>query len=119
MKVIDVGKTKGVAFTGGVSYRPVTESDNLGFSVCKTVVPKGGPHKWHYKNHVEACYCVEGKAVIRDIKNKKLHHIAKDIIYYVTHDEHEFLALENTVLISIFNPPLRGDESHDENGNYI
>lgn len=119
MKVVDVSKLKGVNFTGGISYRAINEPDDMGFSVCKTVIPIGGPYKWHYRNHVEACYCIKGDALIIDCKTKKATRIRPDMVYTVKHDEHEFIAIEDTVLISVFNPPLRGDESHDESGNYV
>ena len=49
-----------VVFTGGHSLRMVIEKDKMGFGVCKTYIPKGGPHHWHYQNHLEACYCIKG-----------------------------------------------------------
>jgi L-ectoine synthase len=120
MKVIDVNTLEGVAFTGGTSYRPVLASDNMGFSVCKTVIPKGKANHWHYKNHLEACYCIEGTGILTNLETNEVHYIRTDVIYVLDkHDNHTFQALENTILISIFNPPLKGNESHDENGNYI
>lgn len=34
------------------------------------------------------------------------------------HDPHLFEAYEEVILICIFNPPLKGGEVHDKNGNY-
>jgi L-ectoine synthase len=33
-------------------------------------------------------------------------------------DRHTFQAIEETVLISIFNPPVTGAEVHDQDGSY-
>ncbi len=120
MKVIDVNSLEGVKFTGGISKRPVLESDGMGFSVCRTFVPKGEPNHWHYQNHLEACYCIKGAGVLTNLETNEVHYIRPDVIYVLdNHDDHTFQALEDTILISIFNPPLKGDESHDEYGNYI
>jgi len=119
MKIKRINQLDGVEFTGGVSFRALTQSDNMGFGLCKTVIPKGGPHHWHYKNHLEACYCIKGKGEITDLSTGIKHLITPDVIYVLdNHDDHTFEALEDTVLISIFNPPLTGKEKHDEHGNY-
>ncbi len=108
-----------VSFTGGTSFRALIAKDNMGFGVCKTMVPKGGPHHWHYVNHLEACYCIKGQGIITDLTSGISTLITPDTMYVLDkHDDHTFEALEDTVLISIFNPPLRGDEKHDENGEY-
>jgi L-ectoine synthase len=124
MKIVDVKKLEGtekdVKFTGGNSLRALVKSDNMGFGVCKTHIPKGGPYHWHYLNHLEACYCISGKGVLTNIETKERHEITPDIMYVLDkHDNHTFEALEDVILISIFNPPLTGTEFHDENGNYL
>lgn len=119
MKIKRINQIEGVEFTGGVSFRALLEKDNMGFSVMKTVIPKGGPHHWHYTNHLEACYCIKGKGELIDLKTGMKHLITPDVIYVLNnHDDHTFEALEDTVLISIFNPPLKGNEKHDKNGHY-
>lgn len=120
MKTINVKEIKGVKFTGGKSYRTVLKKDNLGFAMMKTCIDKGGPYLWSYKNHQEACYCVSGSGQIKDLTNGEISEIKEGITYLVDkHQPHEFTAFTDVVLISVFNPPLRGDETHDENGNYI
>lgn len=119
MKIRRVNQIEPVAFTGGLSTRLLTASDNMGFTVCKTVIPKGGPHHWHYTNHLEACYCIKGKGELTDLKTGTKHLIVPDVTYVLdNHDDHTFEALEDTILISIFNPPLTGNEKHNENGEY-
>lgn len=119
MKVRRINQIEGVKFTGGISYRALLENDNMGFSVMKTVIPKGGPHHWHYPEHLEACYCIKGKGEIIDLSTGTKHLITPDVIYVLdNHDDHTFEALENTVLVSVFNPPLKGNEKHDDKGHY-
>lgn len=119
MKIKRINQIDPVQFTGGISFRAILKSDNMGFSVMKTVIPRGGPHHWHYKHHLEACYCIKGKGEIVDLKTGMSHLITPDVVYVLdSHDDHTFEAFEDTVLISIFNPALKGDEKHDENGIY-
>jgi L-ectoine synthase len=120
MKAIDVKSVDGVKFTGGTSYRTVLKKDNLGFALMKTCIDKGGPYKWHYKNHQEACYCISGSGYVDDLTTGERHEIFEGITYLVDNNQpHLFTALTDVILISVFNPPLRGDESHDKEGNYI
>jgi L-ectoine synthase len=120
MKIIDIKNINGIKFHGGKSYRSVLKKDEIGFALMKTVIDKGGPYKWHYKNHQEACYCVSGYGLLRDLTTDDVYEIYEGITYIIDkHQPHEFTAITDVVLISVFNPPLRGDESHDKEGNYI
>jgi L-ectoine synthase len=119
MKVVRINQIDPVQFTGGLSFRAVLEKDNMGFAMMKTVIPKGGPYHWHYLNHLEACYCIRGKAILKDLSTGIEHIITPDVVYVLdNHDDHTLEALEDTVLISVFNPPLTGKETHDKNGVY-
>lgn len=119
MKTTDLKNIKGVAFNGGKSYRVVLKEDNVGFAMMKTVIDQGGPYKWHYQNHQEACMCISGHGIIHDLLTDEKRAIYPGITYIVDkHQPHEFTAYSTVVLVSVFNPPLRGDETHDENGNY-
>jgi L-ectoine synthase len=119
MKTVDIQNVKGVKFTGGRSYRTVLENDGLGFAMMETRIDKGGAYKWHYKNHQEACMCISGEGIIVDLTTGKKSKIYKGVTYLVdNHQPHLFTALTDVVLVSVFNPPLTGNESHDEDGNY-
>jgi L-ectoine synthase len=119
MKIKRINQIDPVQFTGGLSFRAILASDNMGFAMMKTVIPKGEPHHWHYPNHLEACYCIKGKGELVDLKTGIKHLITSDVIYVLDkHDDHTFQALEDTVLVSVFNPPLVGKETHDKNGVY-
>lgn len=119
MKVVKIEDLEGVKFTGGHSFRAVLANDFMGFAVMKTVIPKGGPYLWHYPRHVEACYCIAGEGILTDVESGTAHQIKVDTVYVLDkHERHTFEAVTDTVLISIFNPPLIGTEKHDENGQY-
>lgn len=107
-----------VAFTGGESYRLILAKDGMGYSFHKTVVKKGSWH-WHYKNHLESCYCVSGSATLHDLNTGEKYEIKPETVYILdNHDDHIFESHEETILISVFNPPITGKETHDKNGNY-
>lgn len=104
---------------GFKSLRVLLKEDNMGYTLTKTLIPKGLPQRWHYKNHLESCYCISGKGFLTDIKTGKIYEISEDTIYVLdSYDDHEFVAIEDTVLICVFNPPLIGREVHKEDGSY-
>lgn len=126
MKVVKVSDTYGTDREvhcprgGFVSYRPVVARDEMGFSICKTVVPRGDWQHWRYDNHCEACFCVEGRGWLKNVTTGDQYLIEPGSIYLVERgDDHLFKAeTHQVVLISIFNPPLVGDEVHDKSGTY-
>ncbi len=120
MKVVDSKQINSVNFTGGKSKRIIVKSNNMGFGLCETHVKKGGPYHWHYKNHLEACYCVSGIGFLTNLSNDMNYKITEGVTYILDkNDDHLFEAITDVVLISVFNPPLNGDETHDKDGNYI
>lgn len=119
-KASEIAGTKlDVKFTGGHSIRMAMAKEGLGFSVNKTMIPKGGPNTWHYKNHFEACYCISGKGVAKDLDTGQVMFIEPDTMYILNkHERMSFEAFTDVVLISVFNPPLTGFETHDKDGSY-
>jgi len=108
-----------VSFVGGQSIRFLIKDDGMGFSFHETIIPKGGPYHWHYKKHLESCYCVKGLGLLTNLESGEVHPIEEGTIYVLDHhDNHLFEALKDTVLISVFNPPLNGKETHKEDGSY-
>lgn len=120
MKVINTEDSKAVKFHAGVSHRILTKADNMGFGFHKTVIsPEAGRVFQHYKNHLESCYCVSGKAILTNATTGEEWAIGPDVTYVLDHnDQHYFQAIEETVLLCVFNPPLAGDETHQEDGSY-
>lgn len=104
---------------GFESVRYLLEKDNMGFSLHRTFIPKGTERIWHYTHHLEACYCIQGKAYITNNITGDRFLILPDTMYALDqNDPHTFKAAEDTVLISIFNPPVEGSEIHDGDHSY-
>lgn len=123
MKVVDIKSIENtdrhVKGEGFESLRVLLRSDNMGFGIHKTIIPKGGPYHWHYKNHLEACYCIKGKGELTNLETGEKFTIDVDTTYVLdNNDDHTFEALEDVVLISVFNPPVTGKEVHTEDGSY-
>jgi L-ectoine synthase len=99
----------------GLSYRFLVEADNMGFTVAHTVVRAGSKSPLRYRRHLEACYCISGRGQVVT-SDGVVHELEPGVIYALDdHDEHFLIAGpdEDMELISVFNPPLRGDERHN------
>lgn len=104
---------------GFSSIRMLVRDDAMGFGMTRTTVhPTGDWQHWHYANHLEACYCISGKGLVKGADGE-IHEIKPGVLYALdNHDDHYFKAEETVILICVFNPPLVGKEIHDENGVY-
>ena len=104
---------------GFISNRYLLEEDNMGFTLTNTFIPSGKEQVWHYKNHMEACLCISGDAEIINLNTGEDHHISIGTMYALDkNDPHLFRSFEDTTLICVFNPPLRGGEVHKKDGSY-
>jgi L-ectoine synthase len=103
-----------------VSRRMLLKGDNMGFSFHETIIKKGTKTHIHYKNHLEAVYCVKGDGEIEDLATGKRHKIYDGVMYALNlHDEHNLYGgSEDMRLICVFNPPIVGSENHDSDGAY-
>lgn len=123
MKIVNIrdieGTERDVKFKEGRSLRVLLEKDGMGFSLHKTIIPKGQKGHWHYKHHQEACYCVSGHGELVNLDTKEAFLIIPETTYVLdNYDNHTFEAFEDVVLISVFNPPVKGQEVHQEDGSY-
>lgn len=113
---------KFVEWGNGTSHRLLTAQDGMGFTVCHTVVRAGTQAVLQYRNHLEACYCIDGEGEVEDMDGK-IYPIRKGDIYVLDkHDRHYLRGGKDTdlILVSVFNPPLTGTERHnldDPNGS--
>lgn len=123
MKIINTSALppeRKVEFHAGISHRILLADDGMGYTLTKTVIlPSAGKVFQQYKNHLESCYCVAGRATLTDAKTGAEHVIGPDTTYVLDrNDAHWFEAHEETTLICVFNPPLTGHEIHDADGSY-
>lgn len=101
------------------SRRLLLAEDGMGFSMHHTVIYAGTQtHIW-YQHHLEGVYCVEGVGSVELIPSGETFRIEPGTLYALNkNDEHWLRAETDLHLICSFNPPLVGDETHDENGVY-
>lgn len=104
-----------VDWGNGTSHRLLTEADGMGFTVCHTVVRAGSQALLQYRHHLEACYCISGEGEVEDMEGNVFAIKAGDIYALNKHDRHYLRGGKNKdlVLVSVFNPPLKGTERHD------
>ncbi|GIN21552.1 MAG TPA: ectoine synthase [Bacillus bacterium] len=114
-----IGTENEVKADNWVSRRLLLKDDNMGFSYHDTIIYAGTEtHIW-YKNHLEAVYCVAGEGEIETISDGKVYPIKDGTMYALDkNDEHYLRATKDMRMICVFNPPLTGRETHDEEGVY-
>ena len=102
------------------SRRLLVKRDGLGFSLSETTIHPGSESTIWYKNHFEACYCVEGEGEIESLSpDRQRSKIEPGTLYALDkHDRHILRAFTTLKLICIFNPALSGTEVHDRDGSY-
>lgn len=104
---------------GFTSHRILLDSDGMGYTMTKTVIPVSGKQHWHYKHHLESCYCVSGKGILTNEETGDRFEVVPDTTYVLDNNEpHSLSATEEMVLVCVFNPPLTGSEVHQEDGSY-
>jgi L-ectoine synthase len=111
-----IGSDRDIDWGNGRSRRFLLQSDGLGFAVCDTVVLAGSESRLEYKNHLEACYCIEGTGELED-DNGNRWQLAPGVLYALNqHDKHLLRAKTDLRLICVFNPALTGNERHALSG---
>lgn len=101
------------------SRRLLLKDECMGFSLHDTLIYPGTQTPIWYKNHLEAVYCIEGEGSILDKETGQEHLIKAGTMYALDkHDQHILKAKTQMRMVCVFNPPLKGDETHDENGVY-
>jgi L-ectoine synthase len=105
---------KTVEWGNGLSRRFLLEADGMGYTVTDTIVRAGTKSRLEYQNHLEACYCIEGKGSVVELDGTE-HEIVPGVIYALDkHDAHDLIASpdEDLRLVCMFTPALTGDEAH-------
>jgi L-ectoine synthase len=108
-----------IAGPGWESVRMLLAGDGLGFSLHVSTMQPGQTLSLWYKHHLEACFCLQGRGVIRALDGSASGEIFPGRLYVLdNHDRHEIDVLEELVVICVFRPALHGDERHDADGSY-
>src|SRR3546814_20955371 len=63
---------------GWDSVRLLLTGDAMGFSFHITTIYKGAELPMHYKNHLEAVYCISGEGSIENCASGEVHEIQPD-----------------------------------------
>ena len=101
------------------AYRYLTQEDGCGFTISTPRSPAGDGIVLHYKNHVEANYVIEGEGTAEDLTTGEKWDLYPGAMYFVgPRDRHQVNTPTGFYLISVFNPPLVGNETHDAEGGY-
>ncbi|AVQ98837.1 L-ectoine synthase [Oceanobacillus iheyensis] len=101
------------------SRRFLMKKDNCGFSMNDTIIKAGTDNYFWYKNHIEAVYCIEGEGEIEEVENGKVHPLKPGTMYTLDkNDKHHLRAKTQMRMVCVFNPPLVGTETHNEEGYY-
>ena len=83
-----IGTDRDVAWGNGHSRRFLLARDGMGYSLTDTVVNAGSESLLEYRNHMEACYCIEGSGEVEDMDGT-IHAIEPGTMYALDrHDRH-------------------------------
>lgn len=101
------------------SRRLLLAKHGMGFSLHDTLIHPGFDLELWYQNHLEAVYCIEGEGEVHVLPDGPTYAIRPGTVYALDqHDRHVLRATTQMRMICVFNPPVTGDEVHDENGAY-
>lgn len=101
------------------STRMLLKGDEMGFSFHITTIYAGTETEMWYKNHLEAVYCISGRGKLKSLVDGTVYDIFPGQMYALNEHDHHVLHAETELeLACVFNPPLYGNEVHDESGAY-
>ncbi|RLL45140.1 ectoine synthase [Oceanobacillus piezotolerans] len=101
------------------SRRFILKKDGVGFSLNDTIIKAGTESFFWYKNHIEAVYCIEGEGEVEKIETGEVWQLKPGSMYLLNdHDKHKLRAKTEMRMVCVFNPPLVGKETHNEEGYY-
>jgi len=104
---------------GWESARLLLKDDDMGFSFHITTMYAGEELKMHYQNHLEAVFVLKGTGTIEDLGTGETHKLSPGVMYALNKNDRHIVRPETDILTAcVFNPPVTGQEVHDENGAY-
>lgn len=115
------GKTIVINHGAASAVRLLLKDDGVGFSVSEARMRSGTVANLWYKNHWEANYVRSGTAVLEDMVDGRHWNLKPGDLYLVgPTDRHRLTATSPEVfrVVSVFNPPIAGLETHDADNAY-
>ena len=115
----DVVGTKGEASgERWYSLRLLHEEDGMGVTLTDSILEAGFKMNHWQKNHLEACYCIEGEGTVEEIDSGIIHQVGPGTLYAMNnHDRHRIKAKTRMRILCTFHPALTGNEVHDSDGS--
>lgn len=119
-KLKDIRDTDRHVKSGGWdSARVLLAGDGMGFSFHVTTMYAGSELKMHYKNHLEAVLVLKGTGMLEDLGTGEVHRLKPGVLYALDANDRHIVRPETDILTAcVFNPPVTGNEVHDESGAY-
>lgn len=123
MKVIHIedldGTDRDIKHGNWRSRRFVLAGDGVGFSFHDTLLKAGTETEMWYANHVECVYVYSGTGTLVNRETGEEHQLRPGTVYLLDkHEKHTVRAETDLRTACVFNPPVTGQEVHDENGVY-
>lgn len=110
---------RNVKAEGWNSARMLLADDGMGFSFHMTTLRAGSEIEMHYKNHLESVMVLKGTGTLEDLGTGEVHQLKPGVLYALNaHDRHVVRPETDILTACVFNPPVTGDEVHDESGAY-
>lgn len=101
------------------SQRLLLARDGQRFSMHETILYAGTETSMWYANHVEAVYCVGGEGELINEETGEVHPLGNGTLYLLDgHERHRVSAHTDLRMVCVFDPPVTGQEVHDETGAY-
>jgi amidase/aspartyl-tRNA(Asn)/glutamyl-tRNA(Gln) amidotransferase subunit A len=114
------GTARHASGPGWESRRLIVRDDGVDISVHETRVSEGAELHLHYKNHFETNYCFAGEGEVVNKVTGEIFQIRPGTLYALDkNDPHILRATKGDLrLVCTFTPPLKGTETHRDDGSY-
>jgi len=97
----------------------LTPADGLGFSLHVSQLNSGIESNVWFKYHWKANLILEGECEVTDLASNTVYRLGADDLYLVgPEDRHQIRARTDVHILSVFDPPLAGDEPRDADGSF-
>ena len=118
-KLEDIAGTKGeVHGHKWHSMRPLHAEDGMGVTLTDSILEEGLEMTLWQKEHLEACYCLEGEGTVEELSSGTVHEIKAGTLYAMNaHDRHRIHAKTRMRVVCTFVLALTGTEVHDADGS--